>query len=504
MTTSLSLHVVEGPDVGQTFELADLPATVGRHPLNTIPLSDPSISRYQFRILLRDGELVLEDAGSLNGTWVNGEQATSVPLKEGDRIEFGNTVVEAQAGPAEGDFLDETDKLALASEESPGAVEPITRFREEKHLNISARKEDFDKIYRSYLAFSSLYQMDRLSNPGADLEENLTPILDLILKFTLADRACLLVKQRKGGRLAPQIIRHRVQPEGPTGPFPISRPIIQKVLSKGEAVRSAPRQAEGGGYHSILCAPLKHRRGLSGVLYLEATERERPHTEADLELFSALAFKAGSALENALLYRDLRDLFIGTVETLVDTIQEKDRYTSGHSRRVALYAAALGEELKFSRIERRNLRLAAVLHDIGKVGWPDRLLHNTDDLTPEELEQVQAHPGRGADLLERLPFMDEVIPAIRFHHEAFDGSGYPMGLEGEEIPIFARAIAVADTFDAVTTDRPYQKRVEFESGLEILENLAGTRLDPRLVDAFVHAYPGVRSSGKTLRLPKSS
>jgi HD-GYP domain-containing protein (c-di-GMP phosphodiesterase class II) len=242
-----------------------------------------------------------------------------------------------------------------------------------------------------------------------------------------------------------------------------------------------------------------HHRGLSGVLYVEATARKKPYTKADLDLFSALAFKAGSALEAAILYRDLRDLFFGTVETLVDTIQEKDRYTSGHSRRVAYYASILGEALGLSGRERRNLRLAAVLHDIGKVGWPDRLLHNEDDLTPEELEQVQAHPRRGADLLERLPFMDQVIPGIRYHHEAFDGSGYPSGLEGNEIPLFARIIAVADTFDAVTTERPYQSRVEFDEGLEILNRQAKTRLDPDLVEVFVKAYPKMRANRRPSR-----
>ena len=502
MARPLALYVVEGPDENLIIELGELPLTVGRHPLNTIPLSDASSSRYQFRILSRKGKIIIEDCGSLNGTWVNGEMISSAPLKQGDRIEFANTVVEARPGPSEEEILDETDKLALAPEEAQEEVEPITGFEDEKHLNISAKKEDFEKIYRSYLAFSALYQIDRLAKAGADLEEALNPILDFILKFTKADRACLLVKHRKSGRLAPQLIRYRNKEAVPTGPFPIRRSILKKVLAKGEAVRSIDGKGKGKTSRSILCAPLKDRRGLAGILYLEATSPEEPHTGSDLELFSALAFKASSVLENALLYRDLRDLFYGTVETLVDTIQEKDRYTSGHSRRVAHYATAIGEALNLSRIEQRNLRMGAVLHDIGKVGWPDRLLHNTDDLTPEELAQVQAHPRRGADLLERLPFMDEVIPAIRYHHEALDGSGYPMGLKGDEIPIFARIIAVADTFDAVTTNRPYQKRVEFDQGIEILKAHAGTRLDPSLVEAFIRAYPKIRS-GRSRRMAES-
>ena len=486
---SLALHVVQGPDEGRVFELTELPVTVGRHPESTIPLSDGSISRHQFRILSREGEVILEDAGSLNGTWVNGEKVSSIPLKEGDRIEFGNTIVEARSTSEDGEFLDDTDKLPIAHVETGGPVEPITRFKDEEYLNISAKKEDFEKIYRSYLAFSALYEIDRLSHPGADLEEALTPIVDFILKFTRADRACLLVRQRKGGRLSPELIRYRSRTETPPEPFPINRSILKKVISKGEAVRSVRKESKGEGFKSILCAPLKHRRGLSGVLYLEAGAREGPPTKDDLDLFSALSFKAGSALESALLYRDLRDLFSGAIETLVDTIQEKDRYTSGHSRRVSAYAAVMAGELDLSRLERRNLRLAAVLHDIGKVGWPDRLLYNTDDLTPEELTEIQAHPKRGADLLERLPFMDDVIPGIRSHHEAWDGSGYPSGLKGEEIPLFARMIAVADTYDAVTTDRPYQKRVGPPKGLEILEKHSGSRLDPELVSAFARSYP---------------
>ncbi|MCZ6691726.1 MAG: FHA domain-containing protein, partial [Planctomycetota bacterium] len=359
MAGALALYVVEGPDEGQVFDLTDLPITLGRHPLNSLPLSDASISRYQFRILLRNDGIVIEDAGSLNGTWVNGEKITSVRIQEGDRIEFGKTTLEIRAVPGGGDILDQTDKFRIPQEEAPGAVEAMPRFQDEAYLNISAKKEDFEKIYRSYVAFSALYQIDKISHHGADLEEALAPILDFILKFTRADRACLLVKHKKGARLSPRLIRYRSETETPPGPFPISRAIVNKVIAKGEAVRAVKRDADGGTSRFILCSPLKHRRGLSGVLYLEAASREEPHSKADLELFSALAFKASSVLENALLYRDLRDLFYGTVETLVDTIQEKDRYTSGHSRRVALYCGALSEELELSRVDRRNLRLAA-------------------------------------------------------------------------------------------------------------------------------------------------
>ena len=496
---SLALSVIEGPDQGQLYELTDLPATIGRHPLNSIPLTDASASRYQFRIVMKNGGLVIEDAGSLNGTYVNGEKIESAPLLDGDRIEFGNTILQVTPGPAVGEIVDERGVLAPETDEHPTEVESITSFDDQEYLNIQAKKDDFDRIYRSYYAFSALYQIDRVTKPGADLEEALSPILDFIMRFLHAERACLLVKQRRSSRLQPQVIRYRKKEDRGKGRFPIRRKLVSDALSKREALQTMRTDEETGEHHAILCAPLVQHRGLSGVLYLETTDLKKPFSEADLQLFSALAFKAGSVLENAILYRDLRDLFFGTVETLVDTIQEKDRYTSGHSRRVAHYSSMLGAHLKLAAPDRRDLRLSAVLHDIGKVGWPDRLLHNEDDLTPDELEQVQAHPKRGADLLERLPFMDNVIPGIRYHHEAWDGSGYPMGMKGEEIPLFARIIAVADTFDAVTTDRPYQKRVEFADGLEILRKHKGTRLDPELVEKFIEAYPRLQASG---RLPQ--
>jgi HD-GYP domain-containing protein (c-di-GMP phosphodiesterase class II) len=182
--------------------------------------------------------------------------------------------------------------------------------------------------------------------------------------------------------------------------------------------------------------------------------------------------------------RENKELFMSSIRMLAAAIDAKDPYTRGHSERVKDYSLVIGRSLGYSAAELERLEIAALLHDVGKIGIDDRILRKPTNLTPDEFEIMKTHPDKGAAILAQIEQLRDIIPGMRAHHENFDGSGYPQGLKGEEIPLLGRVITVADTFDAMTTDRPYQKAFTLEFALNRIRTMANIKYDPKIVDAF--------------------
>ena len=183
-----------------------------------------------------------------------------------------------------------------------------------------------------------------------------------------------------------------------------------------------------------------------------------------------------------------KNLFMGSIQMLAGAVDEKDPYTRGHSDRVTKYSLLIAKEMGLDPGFLEILRISAQLHDVGKIGIEDRILKKPGALTPEEFEIMKTHTTKGANILRPVPQLREMLPGIELHHEALNGRGYPYGLKGDEIPLLARVIAVADTFDALTTNRPYQKAHDPVEALRIIENLSGQRLDPRAVTALMAVF----------------
>ncbi len=180
-----------------------------------------------------------------------------------------------------------------------------------------------------------------------------------------------------------------------------------------------------------------------------------------------------------------RELFMGSIQMLAGAVDEKDPYTRGHSDRVTRYSLLIAQEMKQPAAFLETLRISAQLHDVGKIGIEDHILKKPGALTEEEFEVMKTHTTKGANILRPVTQLAEMLPGIELHHEALDGRGYPYGLQGDQIPLLARVIAVADTFDALTTTRPYQRAHTAEETLQIIKNLAGKRLDPQAVEALL-------------------
>jgi HD-GYP domain-containing protein (c-di-GMP phosphodiesterase class II) len=180
-------------------------------------------------------------------------------------------------------------------------------------------------------------------------------------------------------------------------------------------------------------------------------------------------------------------LFINSVRMLAAAIDAKDPYTRGHSERVARYSIAIGKNLGISEQDMRNLRISALLHDVGKIGIDDRILRKPGALSEDEFEVMKGHPAKGAAIMSGVAQLIDIVPGMKYHHEKWSGGGYPDNLAAEEIPMQARIVAIADTFDAMTTNRPYQKAMEVAYVVEKIRSFAGTRFDPLVVEAFASA-----------------
>jgi HD-GYP domain-containing protein (c-di-GMP phosphodiesterase class II) len=181
------------------------------------------------------------------------------------------------------------------------------------------------------------------------------------------------------------------------------------------------------------------------------------------------------------------ELFLGTVKALAAAIDGKDPYTRGHSERVSRFSVATAQALGLAEVEIEKIRISALLHDVGKIGIDDRVLKKPSALTDEEFEIMKTHPQKGFKIMSQIPAMRDFLPGMYMHHEMINGQGYPQGLQGDELPMQARIVSVADTFDAMTTERPYQRAMDLEAALTRLKSFIGTRYDARVVAAFIAA-----------------
>ena len=242
----------------------------------------------------------------------------------------------------------------------------------------------------------------------------------------------------------------------------------------------------------MICVPVETKGKLLGVLQA-INKGNGSFDKDDLEIFQALANQVAIAVENANLYQELREAFYGTAMALAETIEKRDPYTGRHTKRVMDYSAAIGKAKGLAGKELEELKLAAILHDVGKIGIRDDVLLKKDKLDPNELEKISRHSEFGAEILSHVRQLKDIIPGVRSHHERFDGTGYPDHLGGKEIPLLGRIIAVADTFDAMTTERPYRKAMTFEAALEELRNNSGKQFDKEVLECFIEVWRELHS-----------
>jgi len=240
------------------------------------------------------------------------------------------------------------------------------------------------------------------------------------------------------------------------------------------------------GLNSFLSVPLKVRDQVLGTVNAYSYKKSYRFTEGQAKLLIILASRAAQAIENARLFENLQLTFRQTIQGLVGTLEAKDKYTSGHSRRVTELAVKIAREFDLAPRELERIEWAGLLHDIGKIGIRLEALNKPEKITEQEHEMFKDHTVMGKQILESIHFLREIVPLVYHHHEWYDGSGYPEGIAGDDIPLGARILAIADSYDAMTSDRPYRKAMNKKEAVKELKAFSGSQFDPKLVDIFIN------------------
>ncbi len=242
----------------------------------------------------------------------------------------------------------------------------------------------------------------------------------------------------------------------------------------------------------MLLAPLINKGEVLGVIQLINSQEDEGFQQEDFYFLEKISHQLTTALKVTQQLESVNRQFVQVTEALGDSITKKDKYTGGHTKRVGYFADMISKELGLSLKERGDVRLAAVLHDIGKIGIADSILKKNAPLTDEEFKIMQQHPQLGYEILGHIDDFDAVIDGMRFHHERPDGTGYPYGLKGDEIPLIAQIVSVADTFDAMISTRPYSKGVPPMQAYHEVRRYAGIQFSEKAVEAFVAGFKKTR------------
>lgn len=266
----------------------------------------------------------------------------------------------------------------------------------------------------------------------------------------------------------------------------------QNLVDQGSSGMRFFAEAPAVPLASLIAVPLKIKRRLFGWIALASFTPGCRFDEGQRKLLSILGARAAAAIENARLYEDLQDTFQQTIEGLAKAIDKMDRYTAGHSDRVALYSTFLAEKLGLTTEVTDIVRQSALMHDIGKIGCVLNL-NKPGKLSQEEYEVFKKHPQYGRDILEPIRFLHPLMPGVQSHHERWDGRGYPQGLHGTAIPLMARIIAVGDAYDAMTSSRAYRRALPHEVAIQEIERCSGTQFDPEVASAFCEGIDELRA-----------
>jgi len=348
----------------------------------------------------------------------------------------------------------------------------------------------------------SLYKVSEAIASSLSLDDVIQTVIDAALHEVGADMTLVLLADGRGGFFERARARNpefradgdfgRVSLDAIGAHFAVERPL------RVHGPRCLPYLVNAEGDlepESMLVTSLRIRGEVKGYLVALSFSRSRRFDEGQRKLLSIVSNRAAASLENAQLYEDLEASFRQTIRGLASAIDKMDRYTAGHSERVAAYAEILAIKLGLSDADVEIVRQSALMHDIGKIGCVMNL-NKPGKLSQEEYEIFKQHPRHGKDILEPITFLHPLMPGVYMHHERWDGEGYPRGMKGQEIPLFARIISVADTYDAMTSDRAYRKALPHEVSAGEIRRCAGSQFDPDVSEPFVAAMEARRAAAK--------
>ncbi|MCX8070568.1 MAG: GAF domain-containing protein [Thermodesulfovibrionales bacterium] len=351
---------------------------------------------------------------------------------------------------------------------------------------------------------NSLIVISGLINSSLDISEIRRRAIESALKLLKAEAGSILFVDNQTGELffdtaigekGEDVKRVRLKKgQGIAGWVVENRKsqIVNDVQSDKRFFKEADDKS-GFKTRNMICVPLITKHKILGVFQV-INKIEGDFLIEDLEMLTALSNQVAIAVENAQLYDELRETFYSTIHALADTVEKRDLTTAGHTKRVTKYSVAIGKELNLSPKDMVNLKLASLLHDIGKIALSDEVLNKQRNLNYHEQHLIKMHPIYGAEILSHIKNLKDIVPSVKYHHERHNGSGYPDGLQGDDIPFFARIIGVADSFDILACSREMTK----SEALKMLQDKVWTEYDGEVVNAFVRAYKKLQQTEEGL------
>ncbi len=345
------------------------------------------------------------------------------------------------------------------------------------------RVQQLSTIMKVTKAVTSILDLDRLLDFCLRLLGREMHVENSSIMLMQPDGQHLMVKASYGPRSDKVMGRERRLGDGVAGWVAEYKEslLVSDVDTSPAFVTEFSKQYQG---KSFMCVPLVLQERTLGVLNLTGKSTGEPFTEHDRDFVLAIAGQIAVAIENAGLYDTIQMNCLSAVQALAESLEARDPYTSGHSSRVTDYAVRVAKTLRVSQASLDNLRYAGRLHDIGKLGISESTLHKNSDLSEDEWLTIRDHPVKGERIVQSLGFLDPVKPIVRHHHEHWDGSGYPDGLKGEEIPFLTRILSVADCYDAMTSERPYRAAMSHQEAMNELEKGRWKQFDPAVVQHF--------------------
>ena len=357
-----------------------------------------------------------------------------------------------------------------------------------------ALHEDSPKQKEHKIGASTLFSLTSDMAAGINLERAINNVMDIVMQIVPCDTVALMTIDRDSDRIVTKIWKGLNKTLRSIISLKVGEGIAGWVAKEGKPLllvdnlKDYPHfrwTPEGKDLKSAIYAPLKVNDKVIGILNLNRITTDFNFTDTDMQLACILANQAALAIGNAQLQLDLEHSCLETITVLAKLIEAHDTYTSGHSERITQYALLLGREIGMTQQELKNLEYAALLHDIGKVSIDRTILEKKGTLTHEEWDKIKSHPLVGREILKPLNILKDVLPTIYYHHERYNGNGYLGIVKGEEIPLGARIISIADAFDAMSSPRPYRDALPLDKIKAELENGSGTQFDPKLVAVFL-------------------